>query len=210
MRRHKNVHWCMTHMANICVRDVRAVMHAGITNQRFPLKSLVGKTFPASTDTQFDVSGKRSMAATYHHVDSLTSYQGSIVSILGANISRVITRLSTIVWISSAALVLSVCHYRYRHTVHICVYGDLIVFFFFMEEPGRCGALNWSHCQSQKSAWRCLWYYYICHVNKVYDERHIKSSWCTKISRDFDRWLNIHLGLKIPVGAAPTTPSFSY
>ena len=83
--------------------SIRAVMHAGITNQRFPLKSLVGKTFPASPDTQFDVSGKKSMAGTYHHVDSLTSYQGSIVSILGANISRVITRLSNIVWISSAA-----------------------------------------------------------------------------------------------------------
>ena len=29
------------------VRDACAVMHAGIANQRFPLKSVAGKTFPA-------------------------------------------------------------------------------------------------------------------------------------------------------------------
>ena len=29
------------------VRDARAVMHAGIANQQFPLKSVAGKTFPA-------------------------------------------------------------------------------------------------------------------------------------------------------------------
>ena len=34
---------CIT--ARVC--DARAVMHAGIANLRFPLKSVVGKTFPA-------------------------------------------------------------------------------------------------------------------------------------------------------------------
>ena len=29
------------------VRDARAVMHAGIANWRFPMKSVAGKTFPA-------------------------------------------------------------------------------------------------------------------------------------------------------------------
>ena len=28
------------------MRDARAVMHAGIANKRFPLKSVAGKTFP--------------------------------------------------------------------------------------------------------------------------------------------------------------------
>ena len=30
-----------------CITDARAVMHVGIANSRFPLKSESGKTFPA-------------------------------------------------------------------------------------------------------------------------------------------------------------------
>ena len=37
------------------------VMHAGVANWWFPLKSMVGKTFPAHVHPQFYVYGKSSM-----------------------------------------------------------------------------------------------------------------------------------------------------
>ena len=50
------------------VRDARAVMHAGIANKRFPLKSVVGETFrafSAHAQPTIYVSGKRPILGVY-------------------------------------------------------------------------------------------------------------------------------------------------
>ena len=57
------VGWWPRH-ASRHVRHARAVMHAGIANQHFPLKSVAGKTFPtfpAHAQPELYVSGKRPM-----------------------------------------------------------------------------------------------------------------------------------------------------
>ena len=44
-----------------CVRDARAVMHIGIANPRFPLKSAAGGNVPGMRKPEFYVSAKRPM-----------------------------------------------------------------------------------------------------------------------------------------------------
>ena len=52
------------------VRHARAVMHAGIANPRFPLKSVAGKTFPAflAHAQPKILSGKRSIPQQTHNI----------------------------------------------------------------------------------------------------------------------------------------------
>ena len=47
------------------VRHARAVMHTGIANYRFPMKSLAGKRSRRMRSPQFYVSGKRPMTCIY-------------------------------------------------------------------------------------------------------------------------------------------------
>ena len=68
----------------------RVVMHAGIVNQRFPYKSVAGKTFPAfaaHANPQFYVSGKRPM-----------SWCNVMMQIMGVYVWDAIDNFQRLVW----------------------------------------------------------------------------------------------------------------